>query len=150
MLGQDQAVYKQMLVTILFLFQLFIFSNAFALTDCKHDNDNFRCVEYIKNYDGDTITFNIPNIHPLLGKKISIRINGIDTPEIRTKNKHEKKKALKAKMIVQSILEKANRIDLMNIKRGKYFRIVADVIIDNASLGDKLIKIGIAKRYSIK
>ena len=44
--------------------------------NCTHDERTFRCVKYIKNYDADTITFDIPNIHPLLGKKISIRVTG--------------------------------------------------------------------------
>lgn len=115
--------------------------------NCTHDNNNFRCVEYVKNYDGDTITFNIPGIHPLFGKKISIRINGIDTPEIRTKNKCEKEKALQAKKIVKVIMENANRIDLKNVKRGKYFRIVADVIIDGQSIKNILIEKKIAIGY---
>ena len=33
------------------------------------------------------------------------------------------------------------------MKRGKYFRIVADVIVDGENLGDMLIEAGIAKEY---
>lgn len=107
---------------------------------CQHDNNNFRCVKYLRNYDADTITFNIPLIHPLLGKKISVRLRGIDTPEIRGKCSNEKKRALEAKQEVQGLLTRAKRIDLQNIERGKYFRIVADVIIDGNSLTQYLLK----------
>ncbi len=75
------------------LLTLFLIScsyHSLGLESCKHDEANFRCVKYIKNYDADTVTFNIPNIHPLIGKKINIRVSGVDTPEIRTKNKCEK------------------------------------------------------------
>ena len=52
---------------------------------CKHDDTTFRCVEYVRNYDGDTITVNIPNTPPIIGIKMPIRISGIDTPEIKGK-----------------------------------------------------------------
>ena len=34
-----------------------------------------------------------------------------------------------------------------NIKRGKYFRIAADVIVDGESLADVLIEAGVAIKY---
>ena len=45
---------------------------------------------YVRNYDGDTITFTLPGLHPIIGEKISIRVNGIDTPEIKGKCDKEK------------------------------------------------------------
>jgi endonuclease YncB( thermonuclease family) len=104
-------------------------------------------VKYIKNYDADTVTFNIPNIHPLIGKRINIRVSGVDTPEIRTKNKCEKEKARHAKNLVTSLLKSAKRIDLENVQRGKYFRVVADVKIDGQSLSKYLLKNGLAYPY---
>ena len=108
--------------------------------NCHHDNNNFRCVKFIKNYDADTITFNIPNVHPLLGENISIRVTNIDTPEMKTSNNCEKDLAQKSKLYVESILKQAHRIDLINISRDKYFRIVADVIIDGKSLTQLLLQ----------
>ena len=32
--------------------------------DCDHTDTRFNCVKYVSNYDGDTITIDIPNIHP--------------------------------------------------------------------------------------
>lgn len=109
------------------------------LRSCQHDSQNFRCVKFIRNYDADTVTFDIPSIHPLLGKKISIRVRGIDTPEIRTKDSCERQKAKKAQQIVERLLTQAKRIDLKNIERGKYFRIVADVVVDGQSLTQHLL-----------
>lgn len=130
-------------VVILFLFLSFSFA-----TDCVHDNSSFKCVSYVRNYDADTVTFNIPNIHPLIGKAINIRVLGVDTPELRTKNKCEKEKAKNAKKLVQNLLKNAKRIDLEKLQRGKYFRIVADVIIDGKSLSGYLLKNGLAYAYS--
>ena len=102
---------------------------------------------YVRNYDGDTITFNLPGLHPIIGEKISIRINGIDTPEIKGKCEKEKYDAQQTKEMVADILKDAERIDLKNIERGKYFRIVADVFVDGDSLADELIDAGMAVRY---
>jgi len=102
---------------------------------------------YVRNYDGDTITFNLPGLHPIIGDKISIRVNGIDTPEIRGKCEKEKYDAQQAKEMIADILKDAETITLKNIERGKYFRIVADVFVDGESLADELIEAGMAVPY---
>lgn len=129
------------------IFLFFLFQISYVKANCTHDKTSFRCVEYVRNYDADTITFNIPSTHPLLGEKINIRVLGVDTPEIRTKNKCEKAKAKASKDIVADKLKKAKRIDLLNVSRGKYFRIVADVIIDGESLSKYLLSQGHAYAY---
>ena len=103
---------------------------------------------YVRNYDGDTITFNLPGLHPIIGEKISIRVNGIDTPEIRGKCEKEKYDAKQAKEMVSDILKEAEQITLKNMERGKYFRIAADVIVDGENLADMLIEAGMAIRYN--
>lgn len=107
-------------------------------------------MQYIKNYDGDTITFNIPGVHALIGNHIKIRLKDIETAEIESKNKCEKQKALEAKKAVAKLLKKAKRIDLLNIDRGKYFRIVADVRFDGQDLSKILIKKKLAYLYDGK
>jgi micrococcal nuclease len=102
---------------------------------------------YVRNYDGDTITFNLPGLHPIIGEKINIRVNGIDTPEIRGKCEKEKYDAKQAMEMVADILKDAEQITLKNMERGKYFRIAADVIVDGESLADVLIDAGMAVRY---
>ena len=114
---------------------------------CVHDEHNFRCVEFFRNYDGDTITVNIPDVHQLIGQKANVRIKGIDTPELRTKDDCEKKIARDAKLLVYKKLRNAKRIDLLNVSRDKYFRILADVIVDGESLSSLLKKKGYAYEY---
>jgi micrococcal nuclease len=51
---------------------------------------NFTVSRLINVYDGDTIRVDIANCdQPILCKNISIRIFGIDTPEIRGKCQNE-------------------------------------------------------------
>ena len=90
--------------------------------------------------DGDTITFNLPGLHPIIDEKISIRVNGIDTPEIKGKCEKEKYDAKQAKVMVADILKDAELIVLKNMERGKYFRIAADVFVDGENLADMLIE----------
>ena len=123
----------------------------FLLTaSSSHSEQRFGGYEgaiYVRNYDGDTITFNLPNLHPIIGNKIHIRINGIDTPEIRGKCDKEKYNAQQARDMVAEILKDAEHIDLKNMERGKYFRIVADVYVDGENLAEALVDAGMAVRY---
>jgi micrococcal nuclease len=119
-----------------------------ANDSCMHDSKSFKCVKYIRNYDADTVTFNIPDAHPLFGKNISVRVAGVDTPEIKTKNSCEKQKAREAKKFVTSLMRQAKRIDLVDVRRDKYFRILADIEFDGKSLSKLLLKNKLAYPYS--
>lgn len=102
-------------------------------------------------YDGDTFRAKISGLHPIIGENISIRINGIDTPEIRTKNEEIKRMAIEARQYLAVKFRLAEKLDekiqLRNIKRGKYFRIIADVYVDDINLGQELINNGRALPY---
>ena len=89
----------------------------------------------------------LSGLHPIIGNKISIRVNGIDTPDIRGKCEKESYDAKQAKEMVADILKDADQIVLRNMERGKYFRIAADVIVDGENLADILIETGVAVRY---
>ena|SRR3989338_7095038 len=115
--------------------------------DCQHDAKTFRCVKVLKNYDGDTITVDIPGVHPLVGENISVRVIGIDTPEMKGKGSCEKEAAQVAKELVGSMLKSAKRVDLINVQRDKYFRILATVEADGRSIADALIKQKLAYAY---
>lgn len=128
-----------------------LFSGAtYGLDRCQHDASSFRCVKYLKNHDGDTATFNIPNVHPLLGKKINVRIAHLDTAETKGKQPCEKDAARTAKRLTENLLKNAKQIDLMNVRRDKYFRVLADVIVDGRSIKDLLIKNHLAYLYEGK
>lgn len=114
---------------------------------CQHDATTFRCVKYLKNYDGDTITVKIPDVHPLLGENITVRVFGIDTPEKTGKGPCEKEKARAAQRLVENLMKNAKNIELRHVDRDKYFRVLAEVWVDGQSVGDLLIKNKVANPY---
>lgn len=132
------------------LLSLFISAGLHAADVCTHDAKTFRCVKYVRNYDADTITFNIPNVHPLIGEKISVRVRHVDTPEIKGKLPCEKEAARTAKRLIENMLKNAKRIDLENIDKDKYFRILADVVVDGKPIKDILLKNNLAYAYEGK
>ena len=102
----------------------------------------------IKVYDADTITIatRLPfNDSPLY--RLSVRLNGIDAPEIKGKDvsDEEKEAAIIARDVVSKmILHKY--VVLKNIQTEKYGRLLADVYIDNINLNEYLI----THRYAVK
>ena len=107
----------------------------------------FYVSELIKVIDGDTIKVNIAHVHPLIGEAISVRFAGIDTPEISSTDPKIKALALKAKTFTEEALKSADHILLKNLRRDKYFRILAEVHIDGVNLSEKLIEAGLALPY---
>ena len=126
---------------------LALFSVSAVACESYHSLDCFRDVKYVRNYDADSLTFDIPNVHPILGKKIAIRVLGVDTPEIRGETACEKALAKEARDYVRSLLKTAKRIDLTELGRGKYFRLTARVSIDGKDLSGVLIKEKFAYEY---
>jgi endonuclease YncB( thermonuclease family) len=100
---------------------------------------------YIHNYDGDTITVSIPGYPDIIGKHINVRVNGIDTPELKGDTKEL---ARNAKRFVEHYCKNAQTLELRSMKRDKYFRILADIYVDGVNLGDLLLKNGLAKPYN--
>ena len=130
-----------------FLIVLTFLISGSTIVNAKQSYGDYEGAIYVRNYDGDTITFNLPNLHPIIGKKIRVRLNGIDTPEIKGKCDKEKYDAEQAREMVEDILKDAEKITLKNMQRGNYFRIASDVIVDGESLADMLIEAGMAIRY---
>lgn len=136
-----------LIASTLLLWGSFIQAEPSKAKSCEHDKSTFRCVKYLKNYDGDTATFDIPGVHPLLGEKASVRIRGIDTPEKNGKKPCEKDQARVAQRLVENLLKNAQSIELRNVERDKYFRILAEIWVDEKSIGDLLIKNKVAYVY---
>ena len=111
------------------------------------NDDVFTVTRLISVYDGDTIRVDINGCHKLLCKNIAIRIRGIDTPEIKGKCSSEKSKAIKARDTLRKLLYKSEQIQLKNMSRGKYFRIVADVYADGLDVGQELLSQNLARKY---
>ena len=88
--------------------------------------------------DGDTFVCDIDEHSAITGKNISIRLRGINTPELRSRDEEERKFATIEKQRLSDLLQNARTIELKNLGRDKYFRINADVYIDGEPLLPKL------------
>lgn len=106
--------------------------------------------DIISVYDGDTFRANLTSpkgLSDIISKNISIRLLGIDTPEIRGSSRRLTALAKKAKYHTENRLKNADVIILTNVKRGMYFRILAIVIVDGVNLNQELIDKGYAHQY---
>jgi len=133
-------------ILIIFIFCL-TFANTAYSAKVATTYGSVEITKVVSVYDGDTFTCDINQYPPIAGQKISIRIFGIDTPEMKDKNPQVKALAVKAKEFVKTRLTTAKTIELRNMRRDKYFRILADVFIDGKNLGSLLIDKGLAKPY---
>ena len=99
-------------------------------------------------HDGDTFFIDVDSVPELYGKRIGIRVRGVDTPEVRTKCEAEKAKGNAAKQFTENLLRQAHTLVLTNVERGKFFRYIADVRIDGRSLAEALIESGLGRVYN--
>lgn len=102
--------------------------------------------EVIKVYDGDTITIaaKLPyESSPLY--RIHVRLNGIDTPEIKGKSLEEKEISKEARDSLSNLLLH-KKVQLKNVASEKYGRLLADVHLDELHVNQWLID----QRYAVK
>lgn len=118
-----------------------------SVTSCRHTEKAFNCVKVVGVYDGDTIFIDIPGYHPIFGRRIGVRILGIDAAELRSSDSCEKNKAQEAKSLLESILRDAKRVDITDLERDKYFRILGTVLVDGRSIADELLERRLAYAY---
>ena len=97
--------------------------------------------------DGDTCDVNIDLGFEIWLAKQRVRLYGLDTWESRTRNLSIKKKGLAAKAYTKSILESAEEITLISYGRGKYGRILGELICDGENLNELFIANGHAVVY---
>lgn len=105
------------------------------------------CGKVVKVYDGDTIT--IASKMPWDNSpyyRFSVRINGIDCPEIKGKTESEKQCAILAREYVDSLVM-SKIVHLENVKTEKYGRILADVFIEGVNIGQSLLEKKLAVVY---
>ena len=95
-------------------------------------------------YDGDTVKIVMKMFEKFY--RFNCRIEGVDTPELRTRNKKEKAMGIKVRdELRKKILDK-----MVKVKCGefdKYGRLLVDIIIDNTSITKWLIENKFAFSY---
>lgn len=123
-----------------------ILSMAFAANKVV-DKNNVKA-KVVKIYDGDTFYVNIEGWPDICGKKMPVRIYGIDCPEMKSKNEDEKINANHSKDFLQQLIQNNNNeVILFNLRRDKYFRILSDVKIGDIDVAKELLAKKLAREY---
>ena len=112
-------------------------------------DDFLQMREYRGNlcYDGDTCYVLAPSLPESL-QKMSIRILGIDTTEIRGDCTEEKELALEGREVANNLFRNAEKIEFRGYKWDKYGgRILTEVYLDDQNYAELLMIAGLARPY---
>ena len=108
--------------------------------------------EVLSVYDGDTITVMIDQGMKHFAR-VKVRMIGINTPEIRTKDLEEKARGYKAKEYLKSRIE-GKTVVINTVKKGKFGRWLGVLWLYEEgmeelgeSLNDEMIRMGHAVAY---
>ena len=103
-----------------------------------------------KIVDGDTIKCDIDLGFSTILANQTIRLFGIDTPESRTRDKEEKYYGKLSASFLQDKCPKGSYITLITHldKKGKFGRLLGEILIDEVNLNNYLVEHGFATEYS--
>ena len=101
----------------------------------------------IRVYDGDTFTM-ISKLPHTAGPiyRFSVRMKGIDSPEIKGKTTNEKELAKKSRDALSKLIL-GKIVILKNVSTEKYGRILADVYIGDLCINEWMVENNFAVKY---
>jgi len=125
---------------------------ALFLQAADKRTQTFKVKEIISVYDGDTFRANLNCGSSFFCDNMSIRVNGVDTPEKRggTGTQREKYLAKEAQKITEAFLMRGmetGSVLATNCFKGKYFRLICNVRTKEGFLTDHLIQSGLGVPY---
>lgn len=109
------------------------------------DINNFSIDEI---YDGDTIYVTFPGVPDVLGKHIGVRLLGTDTPEMHSKLPCLHEMAIMARQELVTFIGRGKTLTLTKVKRDKFFRLDADLLVNGESASEHMLKGGWAKSFT--
>ena len=101
----------------------------------------------IKVYDGDTVTVASKMTGTNIVYRFSVRLAGIDTPEMNSKNNIEKERALFVRDRLHELVF-GKIVLLKNLSIEKYGRILADIYLDDLHVNQHMIDHNYAYVYN--
>ena len=99
--------------------------------------------------DGDTVDV-ILDLGFDIFHKCRVRLYGIDTPESRTRNLDEKARGKMAGSFLKKSVEEGNQVVIqtkLKDSKGKYGRVLGEVVVDNKNINKLMIKKNLAVAY---
>ena len=109
---------------------------------------DFERVRFLSVYDGDTFKVSLDCPYPIFCQKINVRVQGIDAPELKSKDPCEKLAAKKAKSFTRSFLRQGD-IVLRHCRRDKYFRILCSVFVKTGERENNLAEALLAENLAV-
>ena len=79
-----------------------------------------------------------------------VRLYGIDTPESRTRNKDEKARGKMAGAFLKEAIEDGEKVVIqtkLKDSKGKYGRVLGDVVVDDVNINQLMVKCHLAVAY---
>lgn len=122
--------------------------NPIQWKDCKPFVPPISSGQVIKVYDGDTLTVAAQLPYPESPiYRFTVRLMGIDSPEMKGKTEEERIEAHKAQKALEDlVLHKTVRLE--NREQEKYGRLLADVYVDKIHINQWLLDNKYAKVYN--
>ena len=107
----------------------------------------YKIEKLIKVIDGDTVDVRLDlGFHTFVEKRV--RLHGINTPEIRTRDKKVKGRGLKARERLKELCVRGRGdFVLESVGLGKYGRVIGILLNDNVNLNRMLVMEGHAEKY---
>ena len=105
--------------------------------------------EVKKVVDGDTVDVVLDLGFDILYKS-RVRLYGIDTPESRTRNKDEKARGKMASAFLKEAIEDGEKVVIqtkLKDSRGKFGRVLGDVVVDDININQLMVKCHLAVAY---
>ncbi len=99
--------------------------------------------------DGDTIDV-ILDLGFDIRFKSRVRLYGIDTPESRTRNKDEKVRGKMAGAFLKEAVDNGTKVVIetkLKDSRGKYGRVLGNVVVDGVNINESMIENFLAVAY---
>ena len=121
-----------------------------SMAALSKDYGTFDKIKILRVHDGDTIVCNIEGVHSIVGENIRIRLNDINAAEIGDDREEIVELAQKAKDYLSNAVKNAKKAELRKCGRDTYFRIDAELWLDNVNIGDEMLKKGLVKKYGEK
>ena len=108
----------------------------------------YRVKALAKVVDGDTLDLDL-DLGFSLTLRQRVRLNGIDTPELRSRNPQEKLKGQESQEFVRQWFNRPGAVLVRTTKEEKYGRMLADCYREGApSLCRELLERGLAQPYA--
>ncbi len=107
---------------------------------------SFQSVTVTRVLDGDTIKIELPEL-PDIFSRMSVRLKGIDSPEIHAKRPCERRDAVLAREAVEALTTN-KRVELNFCVSDKYYRLLCFVRVGPIDLSGYLLDKGLAAPYS--